>query len=172
MQIRDAVEADLPAIVAIYNTAIPCRIVTADLEPVTIESRRNWFQAHTADSRPLWVAEMEETITPLGNCVAIAGWLGFQSFYGRPAYATTAEISIYVDPGYQRRGIGQALLQQAIVRSPALGIKTLLGFIFADNQPSLRLFERFGFQRWGHLPGVAKFDAGEQDLVIVGLRLG
>lgn len=162
MQIRDAVEADLPTIVAIYNAAIPCRTVTADLEPVSVASRRAWFQTHTPASRPLWVVEREG---------AIVGWLGFQSFYGRAAYAATAEVSIYVDPSYQQQGIGQMLLQQAIVRSPALGIKTLLGFIFAENQASLRLFERFGFQRWGHLPGVARFDTSEQDLVIVGLRL-
>jgi phosphinothricin acetyltransferase len=63
------------------------------------------------------------------------------------------------------------LLELAIHRSPAFGIKTLLGFIFADNSPSLRLFEKFGFQRWGYLPAVAEFESLERDLVIVGRRL-
>ncbi len=57
------------------------------------------------------------------------------------------------------------------MQSPSLGIKTLLGFIFAHNQPSLRLFEQFGFQRWGYLPGVAEFETIPHDLVIVGLQL-
>lgn len=162
MNLRDAIEADLPAIVEIYNTTIPYQIVTADLEPVTVESRLDWFRAHTPHFRPLWVLEAE------GKVVA---WLGFQSFYGRPAYATTAELSIYVSPGYRQKGIGRILLQQAIAHSPNFGIKTLLGFIFAENQPSLRLFEQFGFQRWGYLPKVAEFGTVERDLVIVGLRL-
>lgn len=163
MYIRDAVEADLATIVAIYNSTIACRAVTADVAPVTLESRLNWFREHSADKRPLWVMDVEGEI---------AGWLGFQSFYyGRAAYDIAAELSIYVSLDYRRQGIGQALLKQAIAQSPLFGIKTLLGFIFAHNQPSLRLFEQFGFQQWGYLPGVAEFEALPRDLVIVGLRL-
>jgi phosphinothricin acetyltransferase len=163
MHIRNAVEADLPAIVAIYNMAIPCRIVTADIEPVSVESRLSWFREHTPDKRPLWVAEVE------GKVVA---WLGLQSFYcGRSAYHSTAELSIYVDLAYQQRGIGRHLLAWAIQQSPSLGIKTLLGFIFIDNKPSLRLFETFGFEQWGCLPKVAEFEQTVQDLIIVGRRL-
>jgi phosphinothricin acetyltransferase len=162
MRIRDAVEADLPAIVAIYNSTIPDRTVTGDLEPVSVESRLDWFHSHSPDKRPLWVVESADEI---------AGWLGWQSFYGRPAYDITAELSIYVAPACRCRGIGRLLLQAAIEKSSALGIKTLLGFIFADNQPSLRLFEQFGFERWGYLPQVAQFGDDRRDLVIVGLKL-
>jgi L-amino acid N-acyltransferase YncA len=163
MYIRDAVEGDLPTIVAIYNATIAGHVVTADLHPVTVESRVPWFQAHSADKRPLWVMDIEGDV---------AGWLGFQSFYhGRPAYNATAELSLYVSLSYRRNGIGQTLLQQAIAKSPAFGIKTLVGFIFAHNEPSLRLFEQFGFQRWGYLPGVAEFEAVPCDLVIVGLQV-
>jgi L-amino acid N-acyltransferase YncA len=44
MIIRHATESDLPAIVAIYNAAVPSRMATADLEPVSVESRLAWFQ--------------------------------------------------------------------------------------------------------------------------------
>jgi len=162
MNIRDARQADLATIVEIYNSTIPYQTVTGDLEPVTVESRLTWFLAHSPSKRPLWVVEVGDRII---------AWLGFQSFYGRPAYDTTAELSIYVSPDYRRKGIGRMLLQQAIARSPAFGIKTLLGFIFADNEPSLFLFEQFGFQRWGYLPKVAEFGKTERDLVIMGLRL-
>ncbi|MHC5833356.1 MAG: GNAT family N-acetyltransferase, partial [Nostoc sp.] len=59
----------------------------------------------------------------------------------------------------------------AISESPTLGLKTLVCLIFAHNQPSLKLFETFGFQPWGHLPKVAEIDSVERDLVIMGLRI-
>ena len=161
MNIRDAVETDLPAIVEIYNAAIPQRMATADLELVSVKSRSSWFYEHIPLKRPIWVMEIDQ----------ITGWLSFQSFYGRPAYHATAEISIYVAPNYQRCGVGSQLLTQAISHSPSFGLKTLLGFIFAHNQPSLQLFESLGFQRWGLLPQVAELDGIERDLLIMGYRI-
>ena len=163
MNLRDARETDLPAIVEIYNAAIPSRLATADTEPVSVESRLNWFRDRVFTSRPIWVMEWDGSIV---------GWLSFGSFYGRPAYNATAELGIYVAPNYRRLGIGRQLLESAIRHCPALGINTLLGFIFAHNQASLRLFEEFGFQRWGYLPGVANLDGVERDVEIVGKRIG
>lgn len=162
MLIRDARAEDLAVIVAIYNAAVPGRTATADTEPVTIESRREWFEAHTPTSRPLWVVERSGVVI---------GWLSLQSFYGRPAYHATAEISIYVAPAHQRRGVARQLLAAAIQRTPALGVRTLLGFIFGHNEASLHLFEFFGFERWGNLPRVAELDGTERDVVILGRRI-
>lgn len=160
--IRNANIEDLPAIVQIYNETIPSRMVTADLEPVTVESRKAWFFNHDPHTRPLWVVELD------GH---VRAWLSFQSFYGRPAYRHTAEISIYISGAYRGKGIGKQLLQKAVEEAPSLDIKTLLGFIFAHNEPSLRLFMRFGFETWGHLPKVAELDGIERDLIIVGKRM-
>lgn len=162
MTIRHATESDLPAIVAIYNAAIPSRMATADLEPVSVASRLAWFGGRSPSKRPIWVIEVEGVV---------AGWLSFQSFYGRPAYHSTAEISIYIASAHHQRGLGGQLLAQAIHQSPSLGLNTLLGFIFAHNQPSLKLFEKFSFQSWGYLPKVAELDGIERDLVIMGLRI-
>lgn len=162
MTIRDATGADLEPIVRIYNAAIPGRLATADTEPVSVESRRAWFSEHDRARRPLWVAVTDDSIS---------GWLSFQSFYGRPAYHATAELSVYVAANRQREGIGRALLARAVDQAPHLGLKTLLGFIFGHNLPSLRLFERFAFQRWALLPRVAVLDGVERDLVIVGRRV-
>jgi phosphinothricin acetyltransferase len=102
----------------------------------------------------------------------VGAWLSFSSFYGRPAYDGTAEVSVYVDERVRRHGLGAYLLRAAIAQAPGIGVRTLLGFIFAHNVPSLALFERFGFERWGHLPRVAVLDDVERDLVIVGRRVG
>jgi phosphinothricin acetyltransferase len=102
----------------------------------------------------------------------VAGWLSFQSFYGRPAYDATAELSLYVAESHRRRGLGRLLLGRAIQQAPPLGLRNLLGFIFSHNAPSLRLFESFAFQLWGQLPNVAVLDGVERSLTILGLRVG
>jgi L-amino acid N-acyltransferase YncA len=152
----------LPGIVGIYNAAIPGRMATADLEPVTVDSRRGWFAGHSRRTRPLWV---------LINEGEVVGWLSFQSFYGRPAYHATAEISVYVAPTAQRRGCGRRLLARALEQAPPLGLRTLLGFIFGHNEPSLALFRGFGFELWARLPRVAEIDEVERDLLILGRRI-
>jgi phosphinothricin acetyltransferase len=159
---RLATRGDLARIVDIYNATIPSRQVTADTEPVSVESRVQWFEDHRPDTRPLWVGEAEGQM---------AAWLSFSSFYGRPAYRRTAELGIYVHTDFRNRGLGAYLLTQALTHAPSVGVNTLLGFIFAHNEPSLRLFERYGFARWGELPRVAVLDGVERDLVIVGRRV-
>jgi L-amino acid N-acyltransferase YncA len=157
--LRDAVEADLPAIIEIYNATVPTRMVTAELKPTTVEARLPWFREHSPERYPFWVAESEGSVI---------GWLDFKPFLPRCAYRWTAEISVYVDEKFRRRGVGQRLLEQAIARAPSLGITTLVGLIFGHNEPSLKLFGRFGFERWAFLPGVAQLDGVERDLVVVG----
>ena len=159
---RDATLDDLPAIVAIYNSTVPSRQVTADLEPVSVESRLGWFQAHGPEKRPLWVVEDGDRII---------AWLSFSDFYGRPAYLRTAEVSIYLDEAARGKGLGKQLLAEALSAAPGLDIHTVLGFIFGHNEASLRLFRSFGFGDWGALPRVAVLDGVERDLIILGRRL-
>ena len=161
MKIRDAVKGDLPAIIEIYNGAIATRIATAQLEPVTLENRRDWLDEHSPDRHPFWVMELDGQI---------AGWLSFKTFLPRCAYRGTAELSVYVDERYRRRGIARKLLEAAIARAPSLGITTMVGLIFAHNEASLKLFQQLGFKRWGLLPRVARLDGVERDLTIMGYR--
>src|SRR3977135_1116445 len=104
MIIRDAVEPDLPAIVEIYNATVRTRMVTAELQPTTVEARLPWFREHSPGQYPFWVAELEG---------GVIGWLDFKEFLPRCAYRGTAEISVYVDEKFRRRGVGQRLLEHA-----------------------------------------------------------
>ena len=160
--LRDAIEADLPAIVEIHNAAIATRISNAQVEPVTVEGRREWFRAHSPVQYPIWVAELDGTI---------AGWLSFGEFLPRWAYRGTVEISLYISEKFRRRGIGLKLLQQAILRGPRLEMHSLVGLIFSHNEPSIALFRAAGFERWGFLPGVARVDGTPRDLAIFGRHL-
>jgi phosphinothricin acetyltransferase len=137
--------------------------VTADTEPVSIESRQRWFDEHNGRHRPLWVVEDKNR--------NMLGWVSFQSFYGRPAYNATVEISIYLDENARGKGLGKYLLDYSIRRAPHFGVKTLLGFIFAHNEPSLKLFEKAGFEEWAYLPNIAVLDGIERGLKILGKRI-
>ena len=159
---RNATAQDLPAIVGIYNATIAGRMVTADTDPVTVESRLEWFAAHDPRRHPIWVVEID------GH---LAAWLSFSPFHDRPAYRHTAEVGLYIGDAFRGRGVGSALLKSAIAESPALDLTTLVGLIFGHNEPSLSLFDRLGFRRWGLLPRVATLDGVERDLVIMGRRV-
>ncbi|MGN1386171.1 MAG: GNAT family N-acetyltransferase [Bacillus sp. (in: firmicutes)] len=161
-EIRDAVIEDLSDIIKIYNSTVSSRMVTADLEEITVESRVNWFNEHSPNFRPLWVVLDEGEI---------CAWLSFQSFYGRPAYNGTAEVSIYIHEQFRNKGLGKYMLQRAIEHCPHLNITNLLGFIFGHNHASIKLFEHYGFEKWGHLPKVAVLDEMERDLMILGKRI-
>ncbi|RFM27959.1 GNAT family N-acetyltransferase [Deminuibacter soli] len=152
---------DLPWITEVYNSIIAGRMVTADMEPVSVESKLPWFHEHD-DSRPLWVVEAD------GQRI---GWASLQDFYGRPAYRITAEVSIYLDEAVRGKGFGKLVLQQAIEKSLELGIENLLGFIFEHNIPSINLFEKAGFQRWAVMHGIAVLDGIHRSLVIMGKKI-
>lgn len=154
-----ATQEDLSRIVAIYNQSILTRRSTADLVPITVESKQEWFEAHDSKKRPLWIMkENQETV----------GWISLSDFYGRPAYDRTVEISIYIDHAHQGRGMGQLALHFAEKQLPQLNVDTVLAFIFDINQASQHLFRKNGFEIWGHLPNVATIDGLMIGLDILG----
>ncbi len=163
MHIRDATEADLPAIVDIYNQSIPAGLSTADTSPITVADRVEWFHKFDPKRRPLWVAE-------IGG--AVVAWISLSSFYhGRPAYNATAEVSTYVATAYQQRGIGTLLKKRMIDACANFGVTTLLSYHFDHNEATRRMNEKLGFVPMGHLPEIAVVQGVKRGLVISGLRI-
>ena len=161
--IRDATEGDLPAIVGIYNESIPGGAATADLKPITVESRREWFRDFDPERRPCWVAEEDGEIL---GCVYL------RSFYGdRPAYDKTAEISTYLSADAQGKGLGTLLKEKMIAECPRLGVENLLSFYFDHNEASKRINEKLGFETAGHLTAIANVFGEKRGLVIGILRV-
>lgn len=159
IQFENARHADLPRIVAIYNEIIPSCLATADLTPVSVASREDWFASFDPASRPIWVIKVDDQI---------AGWVSLESFYGRPAYQHTAEISIYLDAAFRHHGLGQRALDFVISQLDRLDLNRIVAFIFTHNQPSQGLFQKNGFTVWGHLPDVALMDGQLRSLDILG----
>ena len=148
----------------IYNQAITAGQKTADTTPVTIDDRKKWFGDHTPDNYPILAAED-------GN--VIVGYLTISAYRpGRMALRYTAEVSCFVHFEHHRQGIASNLLQHAIGMCPSLQIKTLFAILFDSNRGSVRLLEKYGFEKWGHMPRVAEFDGVEFGHLYYGLRIG
>ena len=153
IKIRIAKLGDQPAIVEIYNQAVPTHRSTANTTLVTVEARKKWFEEHEPDRHPIFVAELD-------GCVI--GWCSLSVYRpGRAALRFTAEISYYVDTAYQGQGFGQALIRHAVEASPSLGIRNIIAVLLDRNEPSRKLLEKLGFQQWGYLPRVLDFDGQE-----------
>lgn len=161
--IRTAQTQDLASIVAIYNSAIPSRQSTADLNPVSIEDRQAWFYAHQNNpNRPIYVMEHNQEII---------AWGSFSDYCARPAYHISVEISIYVHPKQRGKKRGQTLLTYMTKQASYLGIQNIIAVIFGHNLASLKLFERNQFQQWGKLPNVCQLDHQLADIIIMGKKL-
>ena len=153
---------DLPFIVEVYNSTIASRMVTADTAPVTIQSKLDWFYQHNPQNRPLWLIKYQNQA---------CGWVSLSSFYGRPAYHKTVEISLYVHQDFRGKGIGQFMVTAIEQFARKVGIEAILSYVFGHNLPSIKLFTKLQYQQWGLFPSVAELDSVPRDLVILGKHL-
>ena len=144
--IRPATEADLPAILDIYNHAVLNTTATYDHAPVSLASRQVWFAERTGGGFPVLVAT-----DAVGQ---VLGWASYGSYRPRPGYSRTVEHSVYLAPEAQGQGIGGQLLAALIDHARAAGIHSMIGVIDASNAASLRFHERYGFFETGRLPQV------------------
>lgn len=162
--ISRATAADLPEIVAIYNSTVASRQSTADLEPVSVASRQAWFDTHQQPNRPIFVLKAK-------GLDEVLAWGSFSDYYPRAAYHITAEISLYVRHDMRGTGCGKDLLAYMLMQAPKLSIQTVIGVIFAHNFASLNLFGKFGFEQWGLLPQVCNLDGKLADVVLLGKKI-
>ncbi|MCO6538018.1 MAG: N-acetyltransferase [Gilliamella sp.] len=159
---HDATLEDLSFIVDVYNSTIAGRQVTADTVPVSVESRLEWFYQHNPNNRPLWLIKYQDR-----PC----GWISLSSFYGRPAFYKTVEISLYLHQDFRGKKIGQFMVDKIEQFAKQAGIEAIFSYVFRHNLPSVNLFKKMQYQQWGLLPKIAELDNVQRDLVILGKRL-
>ena len=140
MLIRDATEADLPAILAIYNHSIMHTTAVYDYKPHTLEMRTTWFEQKQVAGQPVMVAVIGE---------AVAGFASYGPFRPWAAYKYTVENSVHVHPHFQGRGVGKKLLAVTIEKAQQADVHVIIAGIDATNKASIRLHTGFGFVRAG-----------------------
>lgn len=141
---------------AIYAEGIATREATFETE---LPSWRQWDAGHLAAPRLVGEADAQ-----------VQGWSALSPVSRRRAYRGVAEVSVYVDPGAQRKGLGGALLEALVSLSEKAGFWTLQGGIFAGNTRSLRLFEASGFRVVGRRERLGCLDGVWRDVVLVERR--
>lgn len=152
LRIRAAVDADVPALTALYNHYIETSSATFDLEPWTVERRRaEWF-ANYAPSGPYRVLVADDA----GR---IVGMTYSGPWHRKAAYRTSVETSVYCLAGETGRGVGRALYEALFAALADEGLHRAFALITLPNDASERLHERLGFARVGVLPEAGrKFD--------------
>ena len=130
------------------------------MQPVSAKEREPWFKAHN-NSRPIFVYKENGEI--LGYC-------SLSDFNPKVAYDISVEISIYVAKKALKWGIGKQLLAHSLNEARELNLKNIIALIFSKNKASLGLFLKFGFEKWGELPGVCLMDNEYKNVIISGLN--
>jgi phosphinothricin acetyltransferase len=161
-QIRPATEADLPAILAIYNDAVTKTTAIWNEAPSDLGSRQVWFAERRQAGFPVLVADDEGKVLGYGS---------FGEFRPFDGYRLTVEHSVYVLDEAQGRGIGKMLLKALIAEARTLGKRVMVGAIDASNYASLALHDTMGFEERGRMPGVGEKFGKRLDLVLVQLTL-
>ena len=162
--IRDAREADLPAIREIYAEHVLTGLASFEELPPDLTEMAERFRAVAERGDPYLAAEIAG---------AVVGYAYAGPYRPRPAYRFVREGSVYVAPGRARQGIGRALLQALIEACTARGNRRLIAVIGdSANHPSIGLHEALGFRRVGLLPSVGFKFGRWVDSVIMDRPLG
>lgn len=159
--LRPAAESDLKAINDIYNHYVLHSTCTYQEEPEPIESRRQWFRHH-GEKHPVIVVEEAGQVT---------GWGSLSAYHPRSAYRHTVENSIYVHHQHHRQGVGTHLMQALIVRARKLEHRAIIAVIDGEQDPSVALHTRFGFEKVGHLKQIGFKFGRWLDVIYMELRL-
>ena len=147
LSIRPANTNDVTGITEIYNEAVINTSSTFDTEPQTIEARKLWLARHN-ESYPVVVAEFQKSIV---------GWASLSPWSEKPAYAKTAEISIYVREEFRNRGFGKKMMDKLMEDGEAAGLHTIIARIADGNEVSIKIHEAYGFRHIGTMK-----EAGEK----------
>ena len=138
MQIRDATEADLPMILAIYNEIIANTTAVYQEKPATLDDRRSWWLGRLAQHYPVLVA---------CDSGSVIGFATFGDFRAWPCYRLTVEHSVHVRADCRGQGLGKRLVGELFPRGEALAKHMMIAAVDADNQVSIGMHQSLGFER-------------------------
>ena len=160
--LRDATEADLPAILAIYNHAVAETTAIWNEILVDLDNRKAWYDLRQARGFPILVAEVEGRI---------AGYASYGDWRPFDGFRQSVEHSVYVEKDHYGRGLGKALMSALIERARTGNIHVMVAAIEAGNTGSIALHKSLGFRLVGTHHEVGKKFGRWLDLTMMELKL-
>ncbi len=145
-RIRDAKPDDLRRVQAIYGHHVLNGLASFEEAPPDLAEIERRYRDTRARGLPYLVIELDG---------AVRGYAYAGPYRGRPAYRYALENTVYIEPGFGRRGAGGALLSELIARCEGLGYRRMIAVVGdSANEASIGLHERLGFRRCGLVPSV------------------
>jgi len=154
--IRHMEPGDGPAVSEIYAAGIATRNATFETE---VPSWEAWDAAHMPAYRYVATADGR-----------VSGWVALTAYSDRCCYEGVADLSIYVSPAAQGRGVGRALLEHLVREAEAGGIWTLQAGVFPENEASLALHRACGFRLVGTRERLGRLDGAWRDVLLLERR--
>jgi phosphinothricin acetyltransferase len=134
--------SDLEALNDIYNHYVIETHFTFDVEPITIEARREWFSHYSSTGRHRLLVAVSEGV--------VVGFACSSRFRPKPAYETSVEATIYLAAEAVGRGAGSKLYSELFKSLGSEDVHRAYAGIALPNPASIALHERFGFKRVAH----------------------
>ena len=164
IDIRAATAADIPAITAIYAHAVSFGTATFEIEPPDRQEMAERFRSLCGGRFPYLVAT---------SGARVVGYAYAGLYRTRVAYQNTLEDSVYIDPDFQRRGVGRGLLDRLIRESEARGFRQMIAVIGDSAQDgSIALHLAAGFRMIGTCEAVGFKFGRWLDTVLMQRALG
>ena len=141
IDVRNANFSDRDAVTRLYNHFVENTAITFDVEPFSVESRGPWFeQFKNHGPHQLFVAFDGEELS---------GYACSTIHRSKPAYQTSIETTVYVDPSAARHGVGRALYARLFAALSGQGIHKAFAGIAQPNAASEGFHKSFDFTEIG-----------------------
>jgi len=162
MKLRDAKQADLPAIADIWNREIAAGVATFTSEKKNVESLAALLSECRAAGRGFLVADQDG---------ALLGFALYGPFRAGPGYVHTAEHTVYVAPSATGRGTGRALMEELEATARAAGVHVMVAAVSAENHAAITFHQHLGYREVARMPEVGRKFSRWLDLVLLQKRI-
>jgi phosphinothricin acetyltransferase len=137
MDVRPGEKRDLEQVNEIYNHYVLTSPCTFDIDPITMEQRRGWFEAFGGRNRFIAATEADDVL----------GWAHSGPFRDRRAYETSVATTVYVHQDHHGKGVGSALYRALFVAIAEEDVHRAYAGITVPNAGSFALHQTFGFKQ-------------------------
>jgi phosphinothricin acetyltransferase len=143
-------------VIRVFEHGIATKNATFETEAPTWEA---WDSSHLPEHRLVALRAGE-----------LVGWVAVSPVSDRCCYGGVVESSVYVAESARGQGVGRRLLEELIASTEAAGIWTIEAGMFPENEGSIRLHERVGFEVVGRRKRLGRLDGVWRDVLLLERR--